>query len=258
MKPIMDAHIHLDMYKQKEQETILQEMESYKVEALIAVSYSLLSCKRNLELHKMDPRIKVAYGHHPEQDLPSRKNQEELERFLLSNSGTMVAIGEIGLPYYNMQKTNPSLSLDPYVHFLERMIVIASQIKKPVVLHAVYDHAPIVCDLLEKHNSKQAHFHWFKGDAKTVERMIENGYHVSFTPDCLYEPEIQELIQRYPIEQMMVETDGPWGFKGPFANQMTHPKMIHAVIEQIATLKKLPVDDVYQQIYLNTKMFYAL
>ncbi|UFT99634.1 TatD family hydrolase [Radiobacillus kanasensis] len=257
MKTIIDAHIHFDMYKEEEREGLLADLEKNDVESLIAVSYSLSSCKRNLELHQKDYRIKPAYGHHPEQALPSKEEQLELEKFLLYELGSMVAIGEVGLPYY-MQQTNPSISLDPYIQFLERMIVIASQIRKPIILHAVYEHAPIVCELLEKHNVQKAHFHWFKGDLKTVERMIENGYYVSFTPDSLYETEIQSLIQKYPLDQMMVETDGPWAFEGPFQNQRTHPKMIHHVIQQIAQLKQVPLHDVYQQIYQNTKLFYSL
>jgi TatD DNase family protein len=42
--------------------------------------------------------------------------------------------------------------------------------------------------------------------------MKENGYFISVTPDVVYDEEIQLLVQRYPLEQMMIETDGPWPF----------------------------------------------
>ena len=32
----------------------------------------------------------------------------------------------------------------------------------------IYEDAPLVCDILEKFNIKKAHFHWFKGDEKTI------------------------------------------------------------------------------------------
>ena len=92
----------------------------------------------------------------------------------------------------------------------------------------------------------------------TVERMIRNGYYVSVTPDCVYEQEIQMLIEQYPIERLLVETDGPWPFSGPFENGMTHPSMMHQSIATIASLKKMEYRDVYREIYDNTKTLYFI
>lgn len=122
----------------------------------------------------------------------------------------------------------------------------------------MYDDAPLVCHLLEKHSVKKAHFHWFKGDSKTITRMIHNGYFISVTPDILYEQEIQQLVELYPLEAIMVETDGPWPFEGPFQDKRTHPSMIHQSIQAIADIKKRSVNHIYQQIYKNTMEFYQL
>lgn len=72
------------------------------------------------------------------------------------------------------------------IDILDLFIQKAVELDKPVALHAIYDDAPVVCDLLEKHSAAKAHFHWFKGDRKTAERMVGNGYFVSVTPDVLY------------------------------------------------------------------------
>lgn len=56
----------------------------------------------------------------------------------------------------------------------------------------------------------------------------------------------------------MAETDGPWPFKGPFQNQMTHPNMIIDVMKKIAEVKQLPFDKVRQQLTDNTYQFYRL
>jgi TatD DNase family protein len=126
------------------------------------------------------------------------------------------------------------------------------------VLHTVYEDAKLACDVLEKHGHTKAHFHWFKGPEETIKRMIANGYYISITPDVIYESEIQQLVERYPLERMMVETDGPWPFEGPFAGQMTHPSMMTASIEKIAEIKQLPEASVHQILTDNTKQFYNL
>src|SRR5690606_40195140 len=91
----------------------------------------------------------------------------------------MIAVTEIGLPYYvKTEQKLTSFQYNQYIKLLEKFIKLAKEWEKPIVLHAVYEDAPIVCELLEKYFVTKAHFHWFKGDHKTVERLIQNRYHI--------------------------------------------------------------------------------
>ncbi|MHA6260237.1 TatD family hydrolase [Sporosarcina sp. CAU 1771] len=256
-RPIIDAHIHLDQYKKSKQQTIIDYLErpSSELHGVITVSKDYLSCTDNLQLAETHAGIRTAFGYHPEQAPPSDVELEKLFSFMELNKNQMVAIGEVGLPYY-LRQEEPRLPLEPYYEMLEAFIHRAKNWDKPINLHAVYEDADIVCDLLEKHSVDKAHFHWFKGFPSTFGRMIRNDYYVSVTPDCIYEPEIQHLIESYPINRLMVETDGPWPFSGPFEGEMTHPKMIHRSIAMIAAIKKMDLRDVYVCIFENTKRFY--
>jgi TatD DNase family protein len=254
---LIDAHIHLDLYEGYERDKILQELDLYSVEALISVSFHLQSTRTNLDLSRRDARVKPAAGFHPEQDLPSDGEVEELLSLIELHQHEIVAIGEVGLPYYKM-KEYPEVEVEPYIDLLERFMIQSKRINKPIILHAVYEHAPIVCDLLEKHSIEKAHFHWFKGDEKTIERMKENDFFISITPDVLYEKDIQDLVKKYPIERLMVETDGPWRFEGIFQGRMTHPGIMHRSIEKIAELKHIKEAEVYKQLFKNTTEFYGI
>ncbi|WP_299739883.1 TatD family hydrolase [uncultured Rossellomorea sp.] len=254
---LIDAHIHLDLYDWYERDKILQELELYAVEALITVSSNLQSSRTNIDLSRRDARVKPAAGFHPEQELPSEGEVEELLSFIELHQQEIVAIGEVGLPYYKM-KEDPDVEVERYIDLLERFMIESKRMNKPIILHAVYEHAPIVCALLEKHSIGKAHFHWFKGDDETVDRMIENGYSISITPDVLYEIEIQKLVRKYPVEGIMVETDGPWRFEGEFQGRMTHPGMMHRTIEKIAEIKGIPEADVYKQLFKNTNDLYGI
>ncbi|WP_342509687.1 TatD family hydrolase [Sporosarcina sp. FSL K6-2383] len=255
--PIIDAHIHLDQYDIAGQRAIIDDLESPSstLSGLISVSMDLASSVNNLKLAESHSGISPAFGYHPEQGPPSDIVLQELFSFMHLHKDQMVAIGEVGLPYY-LKKKNPNLQLEPYKEALEAFIRQANTWNKPIVLHAVYEDAEIVCDMLEQYSVTQAHFHWFKGASSTIERMIRNGYYVSVTPDCVYEPEIHRLIEQYPIERLLVETDGPWPFSGPFDNTMTHPNMMHHSIAKIASVKKMDCRDVYRQVYDNTKRLY--
>lgn len=254
---IIDSHIHLDLYSADEQAAILQDMDKHRVQALISVSQQLASAKANLALSRQDARVKPAFGFHPEQPLPTEKELADLLQFTEKHQEEMAAVGEVGLPYY-LRKKDPAILLDPYIEVLEQFIRQAATLDKPIVLHTVYDDALTACTLLEKHSFNKAHFHWFKGSRQTIEHMADNGYFISITPDVLYEEDIQQLVRQYPLSQMMVETDGPWPFAGPFTNMLTHPKMIHSTIAEIAALKRMEVQEVYDILYENTKSFYSV
>ena len=251
---IIDAHIHLDHYNMEDIEHILYKDDA--LDALIAVSYDLDSCKQNLLLAQKHPKLKPAFGWHPEQELIPDHEFAELIDWMTRHQQEMIAVGEVGLPYY-LHKEH-SFPMEGYIERLETFLSFAKSMQKPIVLHAVYEDAPLVCDLLEKHSIHKAHFHWFKGDQKTIKRMAQNGYFISVTPDVCYEKEIAELVHSYPLEQMMVETDGPWPFDGPFKGMLTHPSMIHRSIQMIADIKKMPINMVYKQLYKNTKTFYEI
>ncbi len=203
------------------------------------------------------PTIHAAFGYHPEQKLPKEAEMMDMLAFIEKYNEEMIAVGEVGLPYYTRKK-DPSIELEPYEEMLELFIEQAKLFEKPIILHAVYEDAQNVCDLLENHEIKKAHFHWFKGNKAIVDRMKNNGYFISITPDILYDREIKEIVKNYPLSLMMVETDGPWQFEGPFENHFTHPKMLHNIVEQIALIKKYDLKDTYTTLLKNTKYFYQI
>ena len=258
----IDSHIHLDLYDAAAGVPWVEACESSGVSGLIAVSVNLASCKLNQALHRANPQlIHPAYGYHPERPLPSEEEQAALFRWMSDHRNEMVAVGEVGLPYYNRiekEKNRETFQIEPYIELLEQFMQKAAQWNKPIILHAVYEDADIACDLLERYSISKTHFHWFKGSEKTVERMKRNGYFISFTPDIVYEQEIKTIAGQYPLTQCMIETDGPWPFEGVFAGQMTHPRMIRTVSQSLAKLKGLPEAEVGRMILQQTRQFYGI
>lgn len=257
MNTFIDSHIHLDQYKAHEREWVIAQDNS--LAALISVSTDFASCKKTLELALTNEKIMPAFGWHPEQPLLAEVDLIELLQWMEVNQKKMTAVGEVGLPYYVQRgKKEDSFPLAGYLEVLEQFIIAAKKWDKPIILHAIYEDAPLVCELLEKHSFSRAHFHWFKGDEKTILRMRENGYYLSVTPEIIYKERSRELIKLYPLEQILVETDGPWPFEGPFSGMRTHPSMIHHSVKEIAAIKQLSLSTVYRQLLNNTKQLYRL
>lgn len=254
---LIDAHIHLDMYEDGERIVLLDKLEESSVDALVTVSSNLASSNRQLELAGLDNRIKPAIGYHPEQALPAEEELQIILNVIDQNSHRLTAIGEVGLPYYTRQE-QPDLEVEPYIEVLEQFIRKAKGYELPIVLHAVYEDAALVCDLLESYSIEKAHFHWFKGEDAILKRILANGYVVSVTPDVTYKVKVQHIVDQTPLSQLMVETDGPWPFEGHFSGKVTHPSMMHKSIQTIAEIKHLNIDEVYRKIYATTRNFYRI
>lgn len=254
---MIDAHIHLDWYKREEQNVILKDLVQYGIEGLIAVASDLDSSLQVLELGKRNRKVFPAIGWHPEQELIKQAELNQLIELIKSRQDDIIAIGEVGLPYYLKQEKS-QINVEGYQSILKKFIQVAAQLELPIVLHAVYEDADSVIEMLDDYRIKKAHFHWFKGSRQTMDKMIERDYVISVTPDCLYEEEIQSIIAYYPLELMMVETDGPWRFDGPFQNQITHPKMLEHSIAKIAEIKKRAPKEVKNIVTNVAKEFYSI
>ncbi len=259
----MDAHIHLDLYEENERASLLEAAFESGVEAVVAVSMHLSSSRIQHDLAKRYPgRVHPAYGFHPEQPLPSQRELDELFVWIRERhgAGEPFAIGEVGLPYYKRTEAEAAgrpFNEQPYLELLDRFAELAAELDRPIILHAVYEDAHKACELLERHGVRRAHFHWFKGEEAVCRRMQEKGYFISVTPDIVYEAEIRELAARYPLDLMMVETDGPWPFEGPFAGRRTRPEMAAAAAACLAEVKGLPEQQTASVLNGNTRRFYG-
>lgn len=108
-----------------------------------------------------------------------------------------------------------------------------------------------------KHRIERAHFHWLKAEASTIEQILSSGYYISVTPEVCYRSRDQILVQQIPLQQLLLETDGPWPFAGPFQDTPTSPLFLKVVMEMVGKLKQMPYEVVRQQVTLNTFALYA-
>lgn len=144
------------------------------------------------------------------------------------------------------------------MELLDRFAALAVKLDVPLVLHCVYDDTSIAFEVLEKRNVTKAHFHWYKGDDRTTERIVANGWFISLTPDVLYENDIRKLAAVFPLAQLMAETDGPWPYEGKFTGRMMVPSMTRDVVGEIAAIRGMDAGEVARIILGNTVRFYGM
>lgn len=246
MFKMIDAHIHIDQYSDKD----IQDIMAQNIQC-IAVATDLKSCYRLLALK--NENIQIALGYHPEQ-LIDKHEVEEILRLIDTHHHEIVAIGEVGLPHYLMRQEQ-SIKLQPYIDILEAFMHKARAYQLPVIVHAVYDDARIVMELLREYQIQKAHFHWFKADKEVFEEVLNSDYMVSVTPDILWNVKTRRVAQAFPLHRLMIETDGPWPHEGFEAKEIK--TQLSAIIKELELFYP-KAENIESIMTYNTKAFYRI
>ncbi len=248
MSYIVDIHCHIDQFEKKEIEGFLKN-KNYIV---LGAATNYQSSKKLLDMKKVYPQLKISLGIHPE--YPDHFNEYyKVEQLIEDNLEHISAIGEVGLPYFYLDKLSQSEREQVLAHstsILERFIKLGKKYDLPLILHAVFDTAPIALQLLEKHRVKKALFHWFEGDCDSLEKIISNSYLISVSPDIMFNREYSKFVDSIPIENICLESDGPWEYNGERGN----PGMIEELARYIGDRRGIAQDKILKISYENYRL----
>ena len=77
-----------------------------------------------------------------------------------------------------------------------------------------------------------------------LNKAMDKGYFITEGPPATYSNGIREVIEKVPLTNLLTETDGPVKYwKSPYNGQLTKPSFIRNVVEAVAEIKKMQVDD---------------
>jgi TatD DNase family protein len=171
----------------------------------------------------------------------------------------IVAVGEIGLPWYSLEGASDAASLMTRGHArLERLLAVAARYDLAVALHAPHGAAVGAFEALKRHRIERAVFHWHKAPAEVTRAIVDAGYFISVTPEVVYRERDRELVEQVPIGSLLVESDAPWKYGGEFADGPSGPWVAARVAEEVAKLKRLPVEDTMNELSSNTCRLFDL
>lgn len=200
-----------------------------------------------------------ALGLHPERLDLGEAELEAVEAQILGFRHELAAVGEIGLPWYALEGRPDAAELMRTARGrLRRLLELAKRLDLAVSLHAPHGAAEEALEALEALGVERAVFHWHKASPEVSRRIVGRGYYVSLTPEVTYRERDQELAGEVPIEQLLVESDGPWRFGGEFEGRAGEPAMVARVVEAVAALKGLPVAEVGEQLAANARRCFGL
>lgn len=242
---VIDSHCHLDFPKfDIDREQTIQRACSNGIEHIINSGVDIKTNLSSLTLAENYKNIHATLGLSPHIVISS--NHEEIEqnlKFIENNLEKTVAIGEAGLDYYYFKKLEEKKK---QINIFEKIINLAHKYEKPLVIHGrkAEDTALQMSNQLDK-----VIFHCYSGSIETMNKIIDAGYFVSVSTLVCFSTHHQKIVEKLPLENMILETDSP--YLSPYKGR-NEPAFITESLEWIAKLKNIKTEDIAHTTRKNT------
>lgn len=133
------------------------------------------------------------------------------------------AIGEIGLDYAC------DVPREVQTAVLRAQLTLAEQFEKPVVLHCVRAFEEVM-KIVADYRLKAVIFHGFIGSKEQAQRVLAQGYFLSFGERTFHSPKTIEALRITPLSQLFAESD-------------ESPTPIEEIYSKIADLRGVSTED---------------
>lgn len=163
---------------------------------------------------------------------------EVLERY--AEGG--VAIGEIGL-----DAAAAGVSREVQVHAFRGQLRLAVNMGLPVLVHcrgAFRD----TLDILREEGVREVGgiMHGFSGSPETALQCMDLGLKISVAGSATYRNAVKplRLVERIPLEHLVLETDSPDMTPEPYRGRDNEPAFLPEIARKVAVIKGVSVDEV--------------
>lgn len=252
---MIDSHCHLaDAQFANDLDAVLQRAKEAGIEKMITIADSLEEAEKCIEIAETYPHIFCTVGVHPHNAKDWKKGDSERVQAMVAQSKKVKAIGEIGLDYHY----NHSEQSDQRAVFLEQL-TLSKELLLPAVIHcreAVQDIETIVREV----EPVQLVMHCCTEKWEDVAWFVELGHLLSFTGIATYPSShaIRETIKNCPLDQLMIETDSPYLAPVPHRGKRNEPAYVVEVLNMIAKIKDMSVEEVERATTHNTIEFFGV
>jgi TatD DNase family protein len=257
---VIDSHCHLHDVAFRDVRETLRTALAYDVWGVVAVGCDPETNETTLALAAAHRKsVWACLGFHPDWTRLRDEDLDRVEQQVHDHHPRLVALGEVGLPWYSLEGDPDAGSrLARGRERLHRLLALATRYDLPVSLHAPHGAAAEALAALRQHGVDRAVFHWHKAPVDVTRAIVEAGYCVSVSPEVVYRERDRAVAAEVPLESLLVESDAPWPYGGEFAGFPCGPWFAGRVAEEIAKIKRLPVDEVMHQLAANTCRLFDL
>lgn len=279
MPRLIDTHCHLHFPSyDSDRAEVLDRMKKEDVWA-ITVGTTVGTSKSAIAFAEKTEGVWATVGYHPEHFTSSYHDEAEgdaghysigeIEK-LATSSKKVVAIGETGLDFFRIDEGRDieEAKRIQETAFREH-ITLADKLNLPVVIHcrnALARLAEIVKEEQSNGRKVKGVVHCFTGTWEEAKPLLDLGLFLSFTGVITFPPKktddqehhVHRVIERMPLDRLLVETDAPWLTPMPFRGKRNEPSYVQFVAEQVAKLRNIGLESIGEETTKNARGLFDL
>ena len=253
---LIDSHAHLEMQEfKKDLEAVIQRAKGSGVEYIFTVGTEKKDWKRAVEIADSHPSIYAILGVHPHNAKEIDDQTYPTLRGLCRN-GKVRAYGEIGLDFF--RNLSPR---DIQLKRFREQIGLAKELDLPIVIHDREAHRETL-EILKSEKAEESGgiIHCFSGDYEMAKACLDMGFYISIPGSITFKKAggLREIVERIPLESLLVETDAPFLTPEPFRGKRNEPSYVRYTAQKVAEIKKVSFEKVAEITTENALRVYRL
>ena len=233
------CHLYLEEFRQDSDEVIKRAIAA-GVDRFYLPAVDSITTVDMLKLETQYPGVCIPMmGLHPCSVKDNYVAEMELVNSWLTNR-KFAAIGEIGLDFY-WDKT----FIKEQYYVFNRQIELAIQSDLPIVIHT-RDAMAETIDVIKNYKGKaRGIFHCFGGSLEEANHIIDLGFYMGIGGVVTYKKSgLAEVIKQIGLQNIVLETDSPYLTPVPFRGKRNESSYLKYIVEKIAEIKSLTVEEV--------------
>jgi TatD DNase family protein len=254
---LTDTHAHIDGEDYDgDREEMLARAKKAGVVAVVTFGDTMESSARAVKLAASHESVFAGVGVHPENAFPF--TQEDDDRLAAwTKEKNVVAIGEIGLDYY-WEKDEEKRKLQRKMFV--RQLALARDLDLPVCIHDREAHGDTMAILKKEGKGLKGVLHCFSGSYEMAQEIYKMGWYIGVDGPLTYKnaAKLPEIVEKFPLERILVETDAPYLAPVPMRGKQNEPAFVRYVAEKVAEIKGISVENVAKQTSTNAEELYGI
>lgn len=201
---MVDTHCHLiDPQFVSDLEDVLQRAKDAGLDRIINAGYDVATSERAVAMAHEHPWLLPAVGIHPNEAADQSIKEMGKIRAILERE-EVIAVGETGLDYY--RDFSPR---EAQKDLFRLHIGLAREKNLPLLIHT-RNSVEQAMSVLVSEDYHHGVFHCYSGTWENAREIIDMGYYISFAGVLTFSRQAREVIQKVPLDRLLLETDAPF------------------------------------------------
>lgn len=241
-----DSHCHLSFPELHSQlPDIRQKMADADVSRALCICTTMEEFDDVHALAKTYDNFWSTVGVHPDNEDIYEPSVDDLVQ--KASLPRVVAVGETGLDYYQMEERKGGRSIDDMDWQRERFrthIRAARQVRLPMVIHTRASSEDTLRILKEEgevgdSDSVGGVFHCFTETQAVAKAALDLGFYISFSGILTFKTaqDLRDVAAWMPLDKILIETDSPYLAPVPYRGKTNNPSYVPYVAKLIAELR---------------------